>query len=109
MTGFTAVGGRRYVFHGTLGEVILEEGEDYVMWQSFNGDGEKHSIEVLAEGGYGHGGGDSGMIDMLGDMLAGKASQATSLEASLESHLIGICAEESRKKGGELVYIRKQA
>ena len=27
------------------------------------------------------------------------------LEASVESHLMGICAEESRLKGGKLIYI----
>ena len=70
---------------------------------------EKIMLETLNEQGYGHGGGDFGLINTLYSILSGEESCRTSLDSSIESHLMGICAEESRKKGGELVYIRKQA
>lgn len=106
MTGFTCLGGRRYVFHGTLGELILDETTDEITLMPYGKDVEKFNIKVLSEGGYGHGGGDSGLIDALGDMMSGNAPQTTSLETSIESHIMGICAEESRKKNGKLVFIR---
>ena len=70
-------------------------------------DVENINTDNLNEKGYGHGGGDEGMINMLYDMLLGNNVQTTSFEASIESHLMGICAEESRLKGGELIYIHK--
>ena len=49
---------------------------------------------------YAHGGGDARMIDTLYNMVSGKATLETSLERSIESHLMGIKAEESRLMGG---------
>jgi hypothetical protein len=57
------------------------------------------------EKGYGHGGGDAGIINALYGILSGETSAATSLEASIESHLIGIRAEESRLQGGKLLKV----
>ena len=62
---------------------------------------------IGAVSGYAHGGGDIFIIQTLYDVLEGKASATTSFEASIESHLMGICAEESRVNGGKLVYIHK--
>ena len=64
-------------------------------------------IFTVAIIGVGARGGDEGMINVLYDMLLGNNVQTTSFEASIESHLMGICAEESRLKGGELIYIHK--
>ena len=64
-----------------------------------------YTVAVIGLGG--RGGDDAGLINQLYDMLAGDTSQSTSLEASVESHLMGICAEESRLLGGELIYIHK--
>ena len=108
MTAFTQDGGRRIHFHGTLGEIILEEQTDSVTVNLFSGhEQETYSTAALQEGGYGHGGGDIFIVRKLYEMLTGKSDAATTLEASIESHLMGICAEESRLQGGELVYLRK--
>jgi hypothetical protein len=48
---------------------------------------------------FGHGGGDYGMPDSLYQALEGNATAATSLEGSVESHLIALAAEKSRKQG----------
>jgi predicted dehydrogenase len=107
MTAFTATGGRRIYFHGTHGELVLDEQDNTLRLHIFGEDATVYQLSDLNEKGYGHGGGDAGLINQLYDMLAGDTSQSTSLEASVESHLMGICAEESRLLGGELIYIHK--
>lgn len=107
MTGFTAIGGRRYHFHGTLGELILDESESRITVQKYGAGMEVIDLATLQESGYGHGGGDIFIIRKLYDVLEGKGTAATSFEASIESHLMGICAEESRLQGGKLIYIHK--
>ena len=106
MTAFTRDGGRRIHFHCTLGELVLEESTNTLTISRFGyPDVETINMTDINEKGYGHGGGDEGMINVLYDMLMGNNVQATSFTASVESHLMGICAEESRLKGGELIYI----
>ena len=55
--------------------------------------------------GYAHGGGDARMVDALYDMISGNSPLTTGLEQSVESHLMGIRAEESRLQGGKLLYV----
>lgn len=107
MTAFTAKGGRIYKFFGTLGELVLNEEEDEITVKPFGGAVQRIAIKPLIEGGYGHGGGDSGLVHQLYDILIGKGTNETTLEASIESHLMGICAEQSRLAGGKLVYLRE--
>lgn len=107
MTGFTANGGRIIKFCGTLGEVVLDEEADYITVKPFGGTEETIQISSLIQGGYGHGGGDTGLVNKLYEILCGKSENETSLEASIESHLMGICAEESRLAGGKLVYVHE--
>ena len=53
----------------------------------------------------GHGGGDQGLVNDLYGMFTGTKKAITSLEESLESHLIGIAAEQSRKLDGKRIYV----
>ena len=107
MTGFTALGGRRIVFHGTEGEMVLDEIPNTLEVTHYANGTQKYDANQLAEAGYGHGGGDIFIIRTLYDILCGKGGLETSLEASVESHLMGICAEESRIAGGKLVYVHQ--
>ncbi len=110
MMAFTKEMGRRMTFYGTLGEIILDEVEGFVQLRIFGGENITYQIQDLgAEGtsGYGHGGGDFYIINELYDILNGKGKSSTSLEASIESHLMGICAEESRLRDGELICVHK--
>lgn len=105
MTAFA--GGRRYHLFGTLGNVLLDG--DTITITVF-GDKEKTQtlkLSDLIEKGHAHGGGDKRLIDTLYGMLSGTAKQDTSLAASIESHLIGIRAEESRLLGGKLLKVHK--
>jgi len=108
MTGFTAPGGRRYHFHGTLGELLLDEAENKITVWKFGKAPEIINLSDLEESGYAHGGGDVFIIKTLYDVLSGKGTAATSFEASIESHLMGICAEESRLQNGKLIYVHKK-
>ncbi len=101
MTAFTAVGGRRIHFHGTLGELVLDEDAGNITLHQYGKDREIIPIADLIEKGYGHGGGDGGIINALYAILSGESTAATSLDASVESHLIGIRAEESRLQDGK--------
>ena len=107
MTGFTYGGGRRMSFYGTMGQITFDEQEEKITIGRYEKDPEYIDISELTEKGYAHGGGDQGLINSLYDMLCGNTTEVTSFEASVESHLIGICAEESRLKGGELIYVHK--
>ena len=105
MTAFTATGGRRYTLHGTLGELVLDEACNTLTLHKYGCEPVIYTLSNLNEKGYGHGGGDGMLINSLYDMLNGNSTAATSFEASIESHLMGICAEESRLQGGALVYV----
>ena len=108
MTAFTQNGGRRIVFHGTLGELVLDEEANHITLGRYGEEKQTIYISDLNEGGYGHGGGDDGLINALYYMLTDKADKRTSLEASIESHLMGICAEESRLDGGKVVMVHEK-
>lgn len=107
MTAFTAGSGRKYHFFGTEGELILDEMSNTITLHLFGREPQIIELEALLEKGYGHGGGDYFLIESLYQTMLGNATSETSLERSVESHLMGICAEESRLKGGELVYLHK--
>lgn len=107
MTGFTAPGGRRYTFHGTHGELVLDEMENKICLWQYGKAPETIEVSTLEDSGYGHGGGDVFLIRKLYEVLCGNAQADTSLEASVESHLMGIYAEQSRLNGGELIYVHK--
>ncbi|MBQ8884897.1 MAG: Gfo/Idh/MocA family oxidoreductase [Clostridia bacterium] len=106
MMPLTAYGGRILKFYGTYGEIVLDEEEGFIDVKKFSIPKERIKIGDLAAGGYSHGGGDYYLIETLTEVLAGEKKSETSLENSIESHLMGICAEESRLKGGELIYLR---
>lgn len=65
--------------------------------------GEKRTIDLNVSDG--HGGGDPKLIDNLYRILSGEGPNRTSLRESIECHLIGIAAEESRHSGGALVKV----
>lgn len=107
---FTGNGGRIMKMGCTLGELILDETEDTITIKRYGI--EEHEVIKIADLNEttkeGHGGGDPGLVTTLYEMLMGHHDAVTSLKESVESHLIGIAAEESRLKGGELVYVHKQ-
>jgi predicted dehydrogenase len=101
MEGLTSYGGRRTRVMGTGGDAVGDEDRLEV----FDFPTRKHwrwSVKEADQLVSGHGGGDHGLVhDWVRAVARQDASLLTStLEASMESHLMGFMAEESRLNGG---------
>lgn len=107
MTAFTKNGGRKMTFFGTLGEIILDEERGVIEIKPFGAETETIKINEMKEAGHAHGGGDKMLVGAFYGMLCGNTDCGTTLEASVESHLMGICAEQSRKSGGGLFFVHR--
>ena len=98
--------GRRMVFYCTLGELVFDDRSRSIEVRRFGEPVEVIDTKKLTNGsGVGHGGGDKEIIRELYEILCGEKQPATSLRESIECHLMGIAAEESRARGGELVSV----
>ena len=102
MMAFTRFCGRRMEFYGTHGQITLDEVRDFIRISEFGKDEVTLKISDLAHTNMTHGGGDFSLVQTLYDILTDKASNETALVHSVESHLMGIFAEQSRKEGGTL-------
>jgi len=105
MTAFDA--GRTLEIYGTKaslrgGDAIKTQFDtDLVIRDHYDGELEKVTFPELENDGYeGHGGGDHGLMSELDKIISGDASESALIEHSIEGHLIGFTAEESRKQGG---------
>ncbi len=107
MTGFTGSNARIYKFHGTYGEIDLDEERREVLIKHFAGKTETIPFNELPDVSGGHGGGDMGLVNAFYQSLLSDNSLCTTLESSIESHLMAFAAEESRLKDGEKVVIHK--
>lgn len=108
MTAFTNFGGRKETFHGTLGEIeyngsLGDTRAGGVMRLSVFGKETKYftdeELSYKIKDDFGHGGGDYGILLNLYNLACGKEEATTSLEESVESHLMALAAEESRRTG----------
>lgn len=106
MTAFTRAGGRIIKVYCTNGEIEFDSHQEFIDIKLFNAKTERIHTKELIESGYGHGGGDAGIVKGLYGLLTGNAEGGTTLEASIESHLMGFAAEESRLDGGKLIKIK---
>ena len=111
MTAFTALPGRKMTFHGTLGEVEMDEENGYIRVSRY-GHGTrflkiKEIIKEAMNDTFGHGGGDYMMVKDFYDALVGQSELGTTLEASIESHLMALAAEKSRKDG-QVYFVHKK-
>lgn len=108
MISFTHDIGRIMKFYGTKGELVLNETVGTIEIKVF---GEKIRTLLISDlcknDQFAHGGGDAGLVDAFYDILCGKVISETSLENSVESHIMGIAAEKSRLQGGRLVTVHQ--
>lgn len=104
MNAFNQNSGRRVTLFGTYG--MADMVDDKITLNIYGQPAEliDPAIQKTNEA-YAHGGGDARMIDALYGMISGESPLTTSLEQSVESHLIGIRAEESRLEGGKLLLV----
>ncbi len=110
MEALTSYGGRRTRITGTRGDLVGDESRLDVY--DFH-ERKRYEWTVRDHGRVdsGHGGGDNGLVrDWVQAVSRGdEGLLATTLEASMESHLIGFTAEASRLEGGVLKTIDRPA
>lgn len=102
---FAAKPGRLIALYGTSGEIVMDETADTITVKPYGEAEQVLKISAMSDSGWGHGGGDAGLVNDLYAILSGEKTEYTSLEESVESHLMGIAAEESRLNGGKTVYL----
>lgn len=107
MSAFTSIGGRTIKVMGTLGDLWGDMNRNILRICEFGKEPEIIDLVKPENDFNGHGGGDRGLILSFLDLLEGKPldNTITTLEQSVESHLIALAAEESRLKQGAPVEI----
>lgn len=100
MEAMTHYAGRRTRIFGSNGDLVGDE--QSITWSDFSaGTTETWNVSQSIAGESGHGGGDHGLMrDFIAAVRKQDASLLSStIEASMESHLMGFRAEESRHTG----------
>lgn len=105
MMGFTGSNGRIYKFHGTYGEIDLDEERRELIIKRYSQKDEVITFNQLPDVTGGHGGGDMGLVNAFYQALLSDKSLCTTLESSIESHLMAFAAEESRLQDGEKIIL----
>lgn len=105
---YAAEAGRRFAFYCTGGEMIFDARTGIIEVMPFGEEKEIIDAKKLTGGAHvGHGGGDKEIVRELYEIVCGEKTAATSLANSVECHLMGIAAEESRALGGALVKVHR--
>ena len=102
---FSAKHGRLVTLYGELADAILDENQGTIEVVPHGKEKTVYKISDLISAAQGHGGGDGGIVNELYGILTGECTEYTTLEESLESHLIGIAAEESRLNGNKTITV----
>jgi len=106
MEALSHYGGRRTRIFGTKGDLVGDEST--MLITDFLTGKQENWKPGKAKEGSGHGGGDHGLVhDFVQAISQQDPSLLTStIDASMESHLIGFRAEESRLSGGKVLETR---
>ena len=106
MCAFTEDCYRTFKAMGTKGEIEADMKSNLIHIREFGKPEEVIDVGTLASDLKGHGGGDSGIVGDFLDLLLSGAQpneRTTTLEHSIESHLMALAAEESRLQGGKSI------
>ncbi len=109
MTAFTAHGGRTIRVGGTLGEIYGDMKANTIRVMRYGQEDEVIDVNKLADDFSGHGGGDARLVREFIDLLRseiGVSPTLTSIDRSVESHLVALAAEESRLAEGKAIQIQ---
>ena len=110
MVGFTNKQTRTIRVMGTEGELWGDFKENELYVQRYCGAVEKIDLNSLCDDFTGHGGGDARIVyDVIRYMRGDDfdTSSMTSIDRSVESHILAFAAEHSRLLGGELVKLEE--
>ena len=107
MSAFTSVGGRSICVMGTRGDIRGDLEANTIRIGPFGQPAETVDVRTLSDDFSGHAGGDKQLLRQFLDLLSGKEADGnmSTLEASVESHLVALAAEESRLNGGQSIEI----
>lgn len=102
MSAFTSSGGRTLKVMGTLGDIWADMDQCIIKATRFGEKTQVIDVRTLSDDLSGHGGGDLGLVTSFLQLLeTGSAgADVTTLETSIESHLIALGAEASRLNNG---------
>jgi predicted dehydrogenase len=106
MTAFPAHGGRVIRAGGTMGEIYGDTKENIIKVMRYGQPDEIIDVRTLTDDFSGHGGGDVRLVREFVDYVRGEIGVSptlTSIDRSVESHLVALAAEESRLNGGSVI------
>lgn len=107
MSAFTSIGGRTIKVMGTLGDLWGDMHENRIRIGVFEKEPQVIDLGKEEKDFAGHGGGDRLLMEQFVDLMQGKEPDGTitTLETSVESHLVALAAEKSRLENGESIEI----
>lgn len=106
VTAFTADCCRSLRAMGSLGELEIDMLNNRVRLRPFGKEDQILRLTPIQDKFAGHGGGDDRMMDAFVEMLAsGTGEPRTSLDASVDSHIMALAAEQSRLHEGENIFL----
>ena len=106
MTAFTAHEGRLIRVGGTKGELYGDMDAQTIRVMRYGQPDEVIDLRAQTEDFSGHGGGDARLMKDFIALLQGKevpGGRLSSIDRSVESHLVALAAERSRLNGGEAI------
>ncbi|MDD3334219.1 MAG: Gfo/Idh/MocA family oxidoreductase [Eubacteriales bacterium] len=103
-TAFTDACHRTIKITGTMGEVEGDLEENKLSLRRFGETEQIIDLGTITSEFAGHGGGDMGLMDALCGLIATQSEGGlTSVDASVESHVMALAAEYSRTHGGKVI------
>ena len=107
MSAFTSIGGRTIKVMGTLGDLWGDMHENKIRIGVFGKEPQVIDLGKEEKDFAGHGGGDRLLMEQFVDLMQGNEPDGTitTLETSVESHLVALAAEKSRLENGESIEI----
>ena len=107
MSAFTSIGGRTIKVMGTLGDLWGDMHENKIRIEVFGKEPQVIDLGKEEKDFAGHGGGDRLLMEQFVDLMQGKEPDGTitTLETSVESHLVALAAEKSRLGDGTSIEI----
>ena len=106
MCGFSKYNQREIRIMGTHGELYAHMEDNIIRVMPFVGEETVIDVRKLTDDFSGHGGGDARMLEEYMDMLMGVSegsASMTKISRSVESHLVALAAEASRKANGAVI------
>lgn len=107
LSAFTQNCYRTMLVMGAMGEIEGNLEENVVYVRRFGLPEEKIALDPVSDDFAGHGGGDSRMMEYLCRLIRENDAEAlTSVDASVESHIMALAAEESRLHQGTSINLK---